>query len=188
MKPCGQVTGISKQVCMGELHQTLRFRRWDLALQEYLQIISEKTASFFQGACHIGAQLAQADEDCIDTLSEYGLCLGVAFQIRDDILDICGQQDQTGKPVGGDLRQERPTLPVLHYLDQHPQQRQAVLTETRSPEDWQDLLEKSGSLDYARHLGRSYVERAQTLLKGFEETEAHEALMTLTHFTVERQG
>lgn len=181
-----QVTGISKQVCMGELHQTLRFRHWDLELQEYIQIITDKTASFFQGACRIGAQLAQAEEARIEAMSEYGLCLGVAFQIRDDILDICGQQDQTGKPVGGDLRQERPTLPVLHYLDSHPKQRQSILAGTRTAQEWGDLLEESGSLEYARHLGRTYVERAQASLKGFEQTAAYEALMELARFTVER--
>ena len=183
-----QVTRISKQVCMGELHQTLRFRRWDLELQEYLQIITEKTASFFQGACRIGAQLAGANDSQIQALSEYGLSVGVAFQIHDDILDICGQQDQTGKPVGGDLLQERPTLPVLHFLGRFPQQRQEVLTGKFSAKD-QDLtglLERAGSLDYARRLGRTYADRAQASLKGLEETTAYAALLGITRFTVER--
>ena len=91
-----QVTAISKQVCMGELHQTLKFRHWDLKLQEYLDIITDKTASFFQGACQIGAQLASASTEQFQALGDYGLYVGIAFQIRDDLLDICGQQQQTG--------------------------------------------------------------------------------------------
>ena len=185
-----QVTAISRQVCMGELHQTLRFRHWELELQEYLNIITDKTASFFQGACRIGAQLSQADARQVKALSEYGLCIGVAFQIRDDILDVCGEQDQTGKPVGGDIRQERPTLPVLHYLDRFPEKRSDILKEAQSLDksDWVKVLEQSGSLDYARQLGQTYVDQALACLKGFKETEAYEVLTGIAHFTIERMA
>ena len=138
-------------VCQGEMRQTMSQGDWALSVSDYMAIIRDKSASFFGGCCQVGAVLAQGTPAQVQALADYGLQLGLAFQITDDLLDICGDASQTGKTAGRDVDNRRVTLPVIHWLNQLDEDaRQAAL----------DLenLGKSGALGEAAE-GLTRLER-----------------------------
>lgn len=108
-------------ICEGELHQQFGDRAAMLDRQDYLRRIYAKTAAMFELATEAAAVLARAPEPEVEALRRYGVDLGMAFQIMDDVLDFTGDTQVLGKPIGSDLRQGLATLPVLLYLEEHPE-------------------------------------------------------------------
>jgi geranylgeranyl pyrophosphate synthase len=107
-------------ICEGELRQQFGDRAAMLDREDYFRRIYAKTAAMFELATEAAAVLARAPEPQVEALRRYGVDLGMAFQIMDDILDFTGEAQVLGKPVGNDLRQGLITLPVLFYLEEHP--------------------------------------------------------------------
>jgi octaprenyl-diphosphate synthase len=117
----------ASEVCSGEIIQTQR--RFDLALSvpDYYKIIEMKTGALFAVACQLGALLNQSSPEIIEALRIFGLRLGTAYQIYDDVLDLAGNETEAGKTLGTDLRKGKLTLPILYLLEQTPpDQRQAL--------------------------------------------------------------
>ena len=110
----GQSTNI---VCEGELRQTGNHGRLDVSEEEYTEIIDAKTAELCACACNLGATFADASEDLVEAMTRYGRNLGIAFQIADDLLDLVGDEDVTGKSLGTDLEKQKPTLPIIHVWE-----------------------------------------------------------------------
>ncbi|MCS6964209.1 polyprenyl synthetase family protein [Thermoflexus sp.] len=108
-------------ICEGELHQQFGDRAAMLSREDYLRRIYAKTAAMFELATEAAAVLARAPEPEVEALRQYGVDLGTAFQIMDDVLDFAGDMQAMGKPIGNDLRQGLATLPVLFYLEEHPE-------------------------------------------------------------------
>src|SRR3989440_859192 len=106
----------TNQVCEGELLQIHHRNNLELDEETYFQIISRKTASLCATCCLLGAKFANASEVRISQLELFGLSLGTAFQIQDDILDIVGDANTVGKTLGTDLEKGKLTLPIIHYL------------------------------------------------------------------------
>jgi len=113
---CRRIADAASEVCSGEIIQTQR--RFDLKLStaDYYRIIEMKTAALFSAACELGAFISEASPQVISGLKTFGMKLGVAYQIYDDILDLAGSEEQTGKTLGTDLRKGKFTLPVLLML------------------------------------------------------------------------
>lgn len=103
----------SRRMAKGELVQAVRTRRLDMTESDYLEMIGNKTAALFGACCRLGALTGGLDGQLVENLGDYGENLGVTFQIRDDLLDLFGNRVLTGKPVGGDLREKKLTLPLL---------------------------------------------------------------------------
>lgn len=179
-------------VCQGEMRQTMSRGNWDLSIADYLGIIRDKSASFFGGCCQVGAVLAQGKPNQVQALTEYGLQLGLAFQIRDDLLDICGDASQTGKTAGRDVDNRKVTLPLIHWLNQLDEDaRQAALDDMDAPASegggqLEAMLAKSGSLDYAREKSKAYTQAAIGSLQAIEEGQARECLRELAQFLCQR--
>ena len=110
------LTQTARQICQGELLQNIRRADWTMGREDYLEIIDAKTAGLFSAACRLGAVLCHADTSAVERFAEYGRCVGMAFQITDDILDITGDDEKVGKTLGTDAAQKKPTLPLIHYL------------------------------------------------------------------------
>ncbi len=108
-------------ICEGELQQQFGDRVAMRSRQDYMRRIYAKTAAMFELATEAAAVLAQASESEVEALRRYGVALGMAFQIMDDVLDFTGDVQILGKPIGNDLRQGLATLPVLLYLEEHPE-------------------------------------------------------------------
>ncbi len=184
----GQATNV---VCEGELRQITTKGRFDLTEDEYLAIIEAKTAVLCQCACELGAIYSEAGDMAARQAAQYGRCLGIAFQIVDDLLDIEGDTDQTGKTLGTDLAQRKPTLPIIHALKAASQPARAEIvaalesdqTEVARIHAW---LEEFGSLEYTRRRAIGYVEEALQAIAEWPAGEATEALRQLAGFVLTR--
>src|SRR5450432_133616 len=112
----------TNQVCEGELLQINNRNNFDLDEETYLQIITLKTAVLCAACCLLGAKYAGASEGVVEQMRQYGMCLGTAFQIQDDILDIIGDQTTVGKTLGIDVQKGKMTLPMIHFMKSAPRE------------------------------------------------------------------
>ena len=103
-------------MCEGELTQNFHRRNWKLDEKTYYLIIYRKTAALTEACCRLGAMFSTQKAEWVEALTTYGRQIGLAFQIVDDILDICGQQKLVGKSLGTDIEKGKLTLPMIHFL------------------------------------------------------------------------
>jgi len=178
-------------VCQGELRQVLQKRNWRLRESEYIEIITDKSASFFSGCCRLGAMLAQDREDQIEAASRYGLHSGVAFQIMDDVLDIAGDERRMGKESQSDFDRSKPTLAVIHLLESvGAKERDHIIallkTPARSKSELAAMLAQNGSMEYARRRAEQYVAMAVHALEALPAGEARGALADTARLMADR--
>ena len=162
------------------------------AREGYLKRIYAKTASLFAVAAEAAAILGKADERTISAMRFFGREVGMAFQIVDDILDFTGDEARLGKPVGSDLRQGLFTLPVLYYLEQHPDDRDvASLLNGRAGEAERvervvRAVRSSGAVNLALAEAKAHVARAQATLATMPDNSYRRALADLADYFVSR--
>jgi len=186
------VARTTNRLCEGELLQISNRDNWDLDESTYMRIITGKTASLCAASCALGAIFAGADRAATARLRRYGLCVGRAFQIQDDILDIVGSQQEAGKTLGTDLAKGKLTLPVIHFLkNAAPPQRRAMRRllaqkDASLAQRIRDMLAGSPSLAYARNAARRWARRAAGLIADLPGSEATRALRDMAHFAVQR--
>lgn len=160
----------------GEILQLLHARNLDLTEAQYFEVTLRKTAALMSAACQIGAILAGVPEVQEEALTQFGLNLGITFQVVDDILDFTGDEQELGKPVINDLKEGRITLPIIHALahaGEADHRRLKDLAQEVKPETAPEilaLLDQTGSLTYAREQARHYTLKAQENLQLFPES------------------
>jgi octaprenyl-diphosphate synthase len=184
------------RTCEGELRQITHRGNWQLGEAEYLDIITDKSAALFSSCCYLGGFLGGAGETELRRLSDFGLNLGIAFQIADDLLDLVGDQNKTGKPTGNDLDNGKVTLPVIHLLktgnETDKELVMGILGECgkrgRSTRCGRlaEKLRVCGSIDYARKRAQEFAEQAIAAIEGFSQSEGKNALVELSRFAVQR--
>lgn len=182
------------RLCEGELRQIMLRRNWQLSESEYIDVITEKSAVLFSTCCSVGAVLAGAGEPQVRSLSEFGLNAGIAFQIIDDLLDISGDEKVTGKNSGNDLNQCKLTLALIHLLKtvdntERDEVINSFLKGNKAGRDrsrFAGLLERYGSMEYARTRAQKFVEKAIQALDGFEANDAKNALIETAMFMADR--
>lgn len=177
-------------LCIGQ-HLDMSFEtRAVIAPEEYLEMIRGKTATLLAFACEVGALLAGAEAESIRALHEMGEALGLAFQMRDDLLGLWGDPELTGKPVGADIRARKKSLPVAYALSQ-PQSEQlralyaGPLSESAQIQEARRLIEATGAREYATQLAEQQAQRAHEALAHVQaKAEALAPLQQLvTHLT-----
>ncbi|HWB53818.1 MAG TPA: polyprenyl synthetase family protein [Tepidisphaeraceae bacterium] len=179
-------------VCEGELLQIDNRGNFDLDEETYFQIITRKTASLCATSCLLGAKYAGASEYQQRQLELYGLSLGVAFQIQDDILDIAGETNMVGKTLGIDMEKGKMTLPMIHFMKHAPQEHRALLRSLLSDNDpdrgekIRNLLLPSKSIAYARHRAEQLVEGARSAIQGLPASDALRVLDAMADFVIHR--
>lgn len=182
----------TNQVCEGELLQIDNRKNFDLDEPTYLRIITLKTATLCAACCHLGAKMSGASDDVVARLELYGMSLGTAFQIQDDILDLIGDARAVGKTLGSDIVKGKMTLPIIHFLRTAPQEHRMLmrsLLESPEPdrvERIRNLMLPSGSIDYARSRAVELVERSVDALAALPESEARQVLELMAGFVVTR--
>jgi octaprenyl-diphosphate synthase len=189
------LTDVSTRMIEGELDEFRRSGDLSLSEREYLGIINDKTAVLFAAACRMGGVLAEASPDQEEALAAYGLNLGMAFQIIDDLLDFKGDQDRLGKPVLSDIREGRITLPLIYSINsdgRHNGLRLRALLEDKSlREETQreilDIVRGNGALEYAFRRAQEYSLRAREIIGGFPASTHREALGLLADFVLLRE-
>ena len=182
----------TNRVCEGELLQIDNRHNLDLDEATYFDIIARKTAALTAACCTLGATVAGADARQVERLETYGLSLGTAFQIQDDILDLVGDPAAVGKTLGSDIEKGKLTLPMIHFLRTAPAEHRTLLRSllvTRDPDridQVRNLILPSGSIGYAREAAARLVRQARVALAELPDSDARQAMETMADFVVAR--
>jgi len=185
---------VTLRMIEGELYQLTKAGDVDIAEEEHFEIIRRKTAFLFGGCAQIGGMLGGVSPEQESALREYGFNLGVAFQLVDDLLDYTADQRALGKPVGGDLREGKVTLPVIYLLQRggHAADRliRAVVQERAvSAEQWREILamlREHRATDLAYERAVEYADRAKRCLSAFPPGRERDALLALPDYVLAR--
>ena len=179
-------------IAEGEVMQLLNIGNANITEAAYFQVIQYKTAKLFEAATQVGAILAGANAVEEKALKDFGLYLGMAFQIIDDVLDYSGQTEETGKNIGDDLAEGKPTLPLIYVIENGSKTEAAIvkkaLTEANR-EHFADILtivQCSGALDYAQAEAQKMCERAIEALSPLKQNTIVENMVELARFSVAR--
>lgn len=176
----------------GELLQMEKSRHLDIGEEVYYQIIRQKTASLIASCCAVGATSAGADPGAIEKMKSFGLHIGMAFQIKDDLFDY--GEEEIGKPVGIDIKEKKMTLPLIHALSKASwlEKKRIILivkNESEKPKKVKEVIEfvkKSGGIEYAKDAMERYYLQALKLLEDFPESNYKNSLTKLVQFTINR--
>lgn len=189
------ITNTVKRMSEGELLQIQKTRKLDIDENTYYRVISDKTASLIETCCHIGALSATDNPDYHEAMRVFGQNMGMAFQIRDDILDYEGKFSLTGKPVGGDIKEKKITLPLIYSLNQVESDEAAKIKkiikngrDKHNVEQVIDFVRNNNGIEYAVETGRSYSKKAKEALNLLPDSPAKIALEALIDFVIDRKN
>ncbi len=184
----------TNRIAEGEVLQLLNIGNADTSEQAYLDVIERKTAVLFSAATRLGAVLAGLPADQEEALAQYGLDLGYAFQIADDVLDYVSDADTLGKNIGDDLAEGKPTLPVIHAIANSPPEQAASLRraiETGGLDSLDNIvaaIRDSGAIEHARLRAEQFAQSAQSALSCLPASPARDALSLLADYSVNRNS
>lgn len=190
---CRTIGKSTNIVCEGELRQTTTSGDLELSEEKYLEIVEAKTAQLCACCCQLGAYYAGANPETVKRISNFGRNLGIAFQIADDLLDLEGSEEMTGKSLGTDLIKCKLTLPLIHARNNiAPSKRQYFLDLMRSKSSKRaeilNVISELDSVAYAYGQAQLYVDRATTCLFELEESRAKDTLQAMADFVVSRNA
>ena len=176
----------------GELLQLEKSRKLDITEAIYYQIITQKTASLMASCCSVGAASVGASAENVEKMRIFGECLGIAFQIKDDLLDF--DTSSTGKAKGVDIKEKKLTLPIIYTLNQADTKTRNYLINTiknhnQDPKRVQELVQMlydKGGVAYAQAAMQGYAEQAIGILAAYQPSPARTALEALVRYTTER--
>ena len=181
-------------IAEGEVLQLMNMHDPDLSVDDYLQVIRFKTAKLFEASARLGAVLAGADAALEEACADYGRSLGTAFQLVDDLLDYEGNSNELGKNVGDDLREGKPTLPLLLAMERGSQADRALIRHAIEQGELQKLDEvlaivrRTGALDATRAAAQAEADKARAVLARLPASRAREALLDLCARAVHRSS
>ena len=188
------LTAVTRKMTEGELIQLTLLGRADLSEEQYFDILKRKTAYLFSACCEIGAMLGGCSAIEQQALSDYGMNLGTAFQLIDDLLDFTASDEALGKPVGVDLLEGKLTLPLIYLLEEDESKRAAVQNVMRegSYEKWPRSLltraaEQTGALERARRRASEFAERAKNSLDCLPPSKYLDSLLAIPACMLERE-
>ena len=186
------LSGTSNKIAEGEVLQLLNCNDPSTTEQQYMQVIQCKTAKLFSSAAQIGAVLAVRPHDEEQGLERYGMHLGTAFQIVDDILDYRADSETMGKNVGDDLAEGKPTLPLIYALSQASEQQKMMLSDVIKTGDREklpqvlDIIQHTNALEYTQKIAQQEADNAKQALLGLPDSNYKTALISLADFSVSR--
>ena len=188
------LSGATTVIAEGEVMQLLCTGELDLTEEQYTDVIRSKTAILMSAACEAGAILGEATQNQQQALADFGMDLGIAFQLMDDILDYVATEEEFGKSIGHDLEEGKSTLPLIHTLRNCTASERTVIAsvvelDEMSLDDFRavsSLVRKYGGIDYTILKARYYVDRCQSHLDLFAHSPVREALRSLSEYVVTR--
>lgn len=179
-------------IAEGEVLQLLNVHNADVSVNAYLEVVRRKTSKLFEAAGQLGAILAGAGVAEERALARYGMHVGTAFQLVDDVLDYSGDEREMGKSVGDDLSEGKPTLPLIYVLE-HGSPEQARIVRGAIEQGGRnelaavlDAVRVCGALEYTQEQARREAQTAKEALHSLGDTQYREALLDLATFAVER--
>lgn len=189
-----RVAAVTNTVCEGELMQIHHRGDEQLSEADYLNIIRGKTAALTSVCCELGAWAGGASEEQVRRMADFGMDLGMAFQIVDDLLDLTGTENELGKTVGRDADLEKWTLPVIRFRDTADAEEKSRLLEVmRGHHDdrtaaLRELLSGTDAIEYATDTARAYVKSALAQLSEMPPSEARDGLSAAAEFIIARSN
>lgn len=191
----GVITNAVKRMSEGELLQIQKTRKLDIDEETYFKVISDKTASLLETCCAIGAMSATQNDDEINALKNFGHALGMSFQIRDDILDYEGKSNIIGKPVGGDIKEKKITLPLIYSLNKvsnsDASKIKKIIKNGKDKSKVNDVInfvQENNGIEYALSVSKKFSEQARESLNIFQDSQTKIALLSLIDFVTERKN
>ncbi len=191
----GVITNSVRRMSEGELLQIQKTRKLDIDEETYFKVISDKTASLLETCCEIGALSAAQNEVYSSAMKKFGDSIGIAFQIRDDILDYEGKSSLIGKPIGGDIKEKKITLPLIYSLEQvsngEASKIKSLIKNGNDKESIKKIIEfvqRHKGIEYAFNTAHAYSLKAKESLKVFPASPAKLALEALVDFIIERKN
>lgn len=189
------ITNTVKRMSEGELLQIQKTRKLDIDEETYFKVISDKTASLIETCCTIGAMSSSSDTSFVNAMSDFGKNLGMSFQIRDDILDYEGSLSVFGKRTGGDIKEKKITLPLIHSLKQVPANKAADIRKIiKNGKDKPNIDEvinfvrENKGIEYAIGKAHIYSQAAKDALKKLPDSQSKLALEALVDFAIDRKN
>jgi octaprenyl-diphosphate synthase len=182
-------------IAEGEVLQLICTSDLDMNEERYIEVVKSKTAILLSAACQAGAVLGKASPEREAAMRDFGMGLGIAFQLMDDTLDYVATEEQFGKSIGHDLEEGKITLPLIHTLKQcTPAERSKIADvidkDLLEDEDFQtvfDLVHKYGGIDYTIRTAKEYIVRSKAPLEIFEDSMGKSALLELADYVVTRE-
>ncbi len=186
------VSDAVREMSEGELLQMEKAKKLDITEEVYYNIIRQKTASLIQSCCRVGAASSGASQEEIDQMGEFGLKVGMAFQIKDDLFDY--GSEEIGKPTGIDIQERKMTLPLIHALEQagwqeKKQIKKAIKQSAKSKKKLNeviDFVKASDGIEYAMSVMQRFHQEAMAILDKFPDSEYKHSLSSLVNFTIDR--
>jgi octaprenyl-diphosphate synthase len=181
-------------IAEGEVLQLMNMHDPDLAVQDYLQVIRFKTAKLFEASARLGAVIGGADAAQEEACASYGRSVGTAFQLVDDLLDYEGNSDELGKNVGEDLREGKPTLPLLLAMERGTAAERALIRhaieqgEVQGLQDILAIVRRTGALQATREAAQREADAACAMLSVLPESRARQALLDLSARAIHRSN
>ncbi|MCC6284396.1 MAG: polyprenyl synthetase family protein [Phycisphaerales bacterium] len=195
-RPARTIGSVSMAMCAGELLQLSNRENLSLDLGTYLEILERKTGALIGAACELGALASGAPVTTADALRRYGLLLGVAFQVQDDLLDLLGDERTVGKSVGRDAGKGKITLPMILALREAPPDARIAIIAAYdaaraeptgdAPRRLAALLDECSAVEHSRAFAAGHVDRALTELNALKPGPAREALRLLGRAVINR--
>ncbi|HCJ38743.1 MAG TPA: octaprenyl diphosphate synthase [Halieaceae bacterium] len=188
------MANVTNLIAEGEVMQLVRAGDADTSREQYFDVITRKTAILFAAACEGSGMLSGKSDETLTRLHDVGLNLGIAFQLIDDVLDYEGDPETTGKNVGDDLNEGKPTLPLIHAMANSSAEDAAVIANalrTKSVERLNDvvnLAKTSGGIKATRDAAMIHCERVRAALAELSPSPARVSLETLTEFSISREN
>ena len=191
----GVITNTVKRMADGELLQIQKTRKLDIDESTYFQVIKDKTASLLETCCQIGALSTTTNQDQIEAMRLFGESVGIAFQIKDDILDYDGNYSLFGKKIGADIKEKKITLPLIYSLgkvDKSDASRIKKLVKNgkdkKNINEVINFVKQHDGLNYALNTASEYAKKAKEALQIFPDSQSKLALESLVDFVLNRKN
>jgi octaprenyl-diphosphate synthase len=190
------IADTTNKIAEGEVLQLIARNNPDSSENSYMEVIRSKTAILFQAAAQCGAILGGAGPTTETGLKNFGMHLGIAFQLIDDALDYDGDTTELGKNIGDDLTEGKPTLPLIHAIEHSSNAqveliRQSLQSESVSEQMLMDVVQivrDSGALDYTRKMAQEQAQAAASCLESVPPSEYRDALASMVEFSINRRS
>lgn len=181
-------------IAEGEVLQLVCTSDLEITVERYIEVVRSKTAILLSAACEVGAILGEIPQSLRESLAGYGMELGIAFQLMDDILDYTASEEEFGKSIGHDLEEGKITLPLIHTLRCCSSKEREIIAavvekEQLADDDFTqvfDLVHRYGGIEHTVQTAREHVARCRTHLESFPVSPAREALAELAEYVVTR--
>ena len=182
-----------KEMSEGELLQIEKARKLDITEEIYFDVIKKKTASLVAACCASGAQSSNSEREIVELMYKFGIYVGIAFQIKDDIFDF-GFSDNIGKPTGIDIKERKMTLPLIYTLNNVDKKTKARIINifkryNEDPERVKEVIDvviKTGGISYSEHKMLEYKDKALSLINNLPHNKAKESMIDLVNYSIYR--